>query len=302
MHNRITYLINNCSVKLCLLTWHIKFHLLSKFLVEISYHSWILGKYTLNRHHPNLHNWLMKVSCYSFKIFNLFTKFLINRCCTIFWYTGWYKPVLCNNKFADKIHKNIKFFNVYTYCVAHCFACLIIVSCRSLLLCRHWCRWFCLWLILLFFLLWCILLLFFIIFICKRSCYSLSCSIFNFRNILDYSNYWFITFFRYNNNAEIKLEFLIFNILCRWLWFDNITMTFKILKYKKCSGCLKNTVFINTYFNDEHIHLLLNCFVNSILFKISKYHVIISGISTGNICAFFFLLFCRSFFLLSFLR
>ena len=249
MHNRITNFIKDSSIKLCLFTSDIKLHFLIELLIKISDHTRELTDYTFNRHHSYLHNWFVKVSCYSFKVFNLFCKLLIISCCCFVWRnTCWYKTILSNNKLADKVHKDIKLIYINSYCMTYSLVIsLLSWRCSRCLLSFFLLGWLCnSWLFLNFFLLlffcWCI------INFLKWNCYCLSFCCLNLWYTLNNRYYFIKAFVRYNNYCEIFLKLLIFYILCWWLWFDNIAMSFKILKYKKCPCCLKYTILINCYY------------------------------------------------------
>ena len=80
MHQRITDLIYNGTVKFGIFTGHVQFHLLAELLVKISDHTRELLNGIFNGNHSNLHNRFMEIRGYAFEIFDLLVKVIIGTC------------------------------------------------------------------------------------------------------------------------------------------------------------------------------------------------------------------------------
>ena len=63
MHQWITNLIDNRTVKFGILTSHDQLHLLVELLGEITDHTWEPVHYALDWNHSNLHNRFMQIRC-----------------------------------------------------------------------------------------------------------------------------------------------------------------------------------------------------------------------------------------------
>ena len=247
MLQRVTDLIDYGTVKFCIFTCHVQFHLLVQLSGKITDHTREFCNYTLDWHHPDFHHGLMKIGRDTLQIFNLLMEGLVLEISGIGG-ADRHQTVLCDDKLGYLVHQCIQLLNIYTdstVCDRLCNR-LLFIAAALCLRCRLYCL--CLWLLLCRCRLSrCILGLF-----CRRSVrfrflllcsqrlvfYFLTDNLINLRYRLCSFRNLLIRLVRRNKNAEIAVELLILNILGARIVYKDLSKLFHCLEYQECSRCL----------------------------------------------------------------
>ena len=137
MLQRISDLVNNGTVKLCIFTSHVKFHLLIELSWKITDHTREFIYNALDWNHSNFHNWLMQICSDALQILDLLMVGLVLEITGLSG-SDCHKTVLCNDKLRYLVHQGIQLFNINTdstVCHRFCNSLFLIVLC-----CRCFCR------------------------------------------------------------------------------------------------------------------------------------------------------------------
>ena len=261
MHDRITDLVDNGTVKLSLLTLDREVDVLAKFLRYITHHAWEAIEHSTDWNHADLHDNVLQIASDTIHLLESLHKVAQAMCLTNLLQTNF-----IDNELTHEVHKRIKFFDVNADTLA--LMLLLRGSCsrlRSLLLgrgcgglCRRRRR--------------------------RRRRRSLRLSdfvrierldenIFNFRNRIHGILHRLGITTRGNHHIKAALELLLLEILCRRNALNDITDLIECMHNHDGTRGLEHTGFHEGNLDMEHIHAGFFCLFHDIKVDIVEFKV-----------------------------